>query len=139
MLVGFVMEVPTTCPASDLTGQTSLHQIDLHMLNFLLRVPSFDNQSVDELYKAHSEPKQIPIHRVDGKPGQSHAPPHAIFPIESTLRANEVVDPEVIISDYGTSLIVSQTPSPELYTPALYAPPEHFFSEPITNPTAADI
>ncbi|KAF1971940.1 kinase domain-containing protein [Bimuria novae-zelandiae CBS 107.79] len=34
---------------------------------------------------------------------------------------------------------VSQTPSPTLHTPALYAPPEDFFHEPITRPTAADI
>ncbi|KUM64173.1 hypothetical protein ACN42_g2923 [Penicillium freii] len=56
-----------------------------------------------------------------------------------SLPANEMDDPEIIISDYGTSFIVSQTPSPTLYTPALYSPPEDFFSEPITRPTAADI
>lgn len=53
--------------------------------------------------------------------------------------ANELDDQEVIISDYGTSFIVSQTPSPTLHTPALYAPPEDFFHEPITRPAAADI
>lgn len=53
--------------------------------------------------------------------------------------SNEVVDPEVIISDYGTSFVISQTQSPTLHTPALYAPPEEHFQEPITHPAAADI
>ena len=56
-----------------------------------------------------------------------------------SIPANELDNPEVIISDYGTSFIVSQTPSPTLHTPALYAPPEDLFNERITRPTAADI
>lgn len=55
------------------------------------------------------------------------------------MPANEVDNPEVIISDYGTSFIVSRTLSPTLYTPALYAPPEDLFNEPISQPQAADI
>lgn len=55
------------------------------------------------------------------------------------MPANEVDDPVIIISDYGTSFIVAQTPSPTLHTPALYSPPEDFFNEPIIQPTAADI
>lgn len=56
-----------------------------------------------------------------------------------SMPANEVHDPEIIISDYGTSFIVSQTPPPTLHTPALNAPPEGLFNEPIIRPTAADI
>jgi hypothetical protein len=55
------------------------------------------------------------------------------------MPANEVADPDIIISDYGTSFVVSQTPSPTLHTPALYSLPEDFFNEPITIPTAADV
>lgn len=55
------------------------------------------------------------------------------------MPANELVDPEIIISDFGTSFIMSQTPYPVLHTPALYAPPEDLFKEPITKPTAADV
>lgn len=55
------------------------------------------------------------------------------------MPANEMNDPEVIISDYGTSFIMSQTPSPTLRTPALYSPPEDFFNEHIIQPTAEDI
>ncbi|GES61049.1 kinase-domain-containing protein [Aspergillus terreus] len=56
----------------------------------------------------------------------------------SEIPADEVDDPKVIISDYGTSFIVSEILSPALYTPALYSPPEDFFNEPI-QPTTADI
>ncbi|KAJ5507554.1 kinase domain-containing protein [Penicillium freii] len=100
---------------------------------------NLDSLSTAELYKRFSKPYEVPIRRVDGKPGEPHAPPHAIYPMALSLPANEMDDPEIIISDYGTSFIVSQTPSSTLYTPALYSPPEDFFSEPITRPTAADI
>lgn len=56
-----------------------------------------------------------------------------------SMPANEVNDPEIITSDYGTSFIVPQTRSPTLHTPALYSPPEDFFNEPIIQPTATDI
>ncbi|KAL4791518.1 kinase domain-containing protein [Aspergillus venezuelensis] len=48
-------------------------------------------------------------------------------------------DPEIIITDYGTSFVAFQTSSPTLQTPDLYAPPEALFEEPIMIPTAADI
>ena len=77
--------------------------------------------------------------RLDGKPGEPHAPPYAIYLMALRMPANEVDDPEIIISDYGTSFVVAQTPPQTLHTPALYSPPEDFFNEPITQPTAADV
>ncbi|KAL4953699.1 kinase-like domain-containing protein [Aspergillus filifer] len=53
--------------------------------------------------------------------------------------ACKMEDPEIIITDYATSFVASQTSSPTLQTPALYAPPEQLFEEPLTIPTAADI
>ncbi|PYH99363.1 protein kinase [Aspergillus ellipticus CBS 707.79] len=86
---------------------------DPHLRNFLLRIPDFDSLSPAELYKRFGEPSEVPIRRET---------------------------PKFIISDYGTSLIVSQAPSPPtLHPPALYSPPEDFFNEPIIQPTAADI
>nr|KMM73076.1 hypothetical protein CPAG_09365 [Coccidioides posadasii RMSCC 3488] len=49
------------------------------------------------------------------------------------MPANEVTDPEVIISDYRTSFIVSKTPSPTLHMPALYSPLEELFNKHITT------
>ncbi|KAJ6051001.1 kinase domain-containing protein [Penicillium canescens] len=112
---------------------------DLHLRNFLLRVPDFDSLSVDKLYKRFGKPYEVPIRRVDGKPGEPHAPPYAIYSMVLSMPANEVHNPEIIISDYGTSFIVADTPTPTLHTLALYSPPEDFFDEPIIQPTAADI
>ncbi|KAF1955554.1 kinase domain-containing protein [Byssothecium circinans] len=112
---------------------------DLHLRNFLLRTPAFYGLSTVELYKRFSEPFKVPIRRVDGKPGGPHAPPHGIYPMTLSMPANELDDLEVIISGYRTLFVVSQTPSLTLHTPALYAPPEDLFYEPITRPAAADI
>ncbi|PGH05300.1 CMGC/SRPK protein kinase [Blastomyces parvus] len=112
---------------------------DLHLHNFLLRTPNFDNLSTADLYERHGKPFEVPTRRVDGKPSTPHAPPRVTYPMVWNMPANEMTDPELIISDYGTSFIVSQTPSPTLHTPALYSPPEVFFNERITIPTAADV
>ncbi|RAL16730.1 kinase-like protein [Aspergillus homomorphus CBS 101889] len=112
---------------------------ELHLRNFLIRIPNFDDLSTAELYKRFRQPYMVPIRRVDEKPGSPHAPPHAIYPMAMRMPANEQDNPELIISDYGTSFMISQTTAPTLHTPALYAPPEDFFNEPITQPTAADI
>lgn len=110
---------------------------DLHLRNFLLRIPSFDSLTTEELFNHYGKPYEVPIRRVDGKAPEPHAPPHAIYPMIPSLPANEISDPEVIISDYGTSFIPTQTASPTLHTPALYANPGDFFQEPVTP--AADV
>ncbi|OJJ49268.1 hypothetical protein ASPZODRAFT_157692 [Penicilliopsis zonata CBS 506.65] len=99
----------------------------------------FDRLSTAEIYQRFGEPIDVPVQRLDGKPSEPHAPPHAIYPMAMNMPANEQNDPEIIISDYGTSFLVSQTPSPTLHTPVLYSPPEDLFNEPIIQPTAADI
>lgn len=55
------------------------------------------------------------------------------------VAASELDNPEIIISDYGTSFKLTETPAPPLQTPVLYSPPEDFFNELITQPTASDI
>ncbi|KAJ6114303.1 kinase domain-containing protein [Penicillium sp. IBT 16267x] len=140
----FPLDAARSAAAQLLLGLSYLHANgichgDLHLRNFLLRIPDLDGLSIPELYQRFGKPYEVPIRRVDGKPCEPHAPPHAIYPMNLSIPANEVDDPEIIISDYGTSFIMSQTPSPTLYTPALYSPPEDLFNEPITQPTAADI
>ncbi|RYP77389.1 hypothetical protein DL771_001184 [Monosporascus sp. 5C6A] len=90
-----------------------------------------------ELYGRYGKPEEAPVSRVDGKAPEPHAPPHAIYPMTQSLPASKTFDPEIVISDYGTSFVASQTPSPTLYTLPLYRPPEGFFGDPITP--AADI
>lgn len=107
------------------------------MRNFLLRIPCLDPLNTDELYKIYGEPFQVPIRRLDEKDPQPQAPRHAIYPMTFKMPAHQIVDPEIVISDYGTSFLVSEESDPRLYTPALYLPPEDFFGEPIT--LAADV
>ncbi|PLB52501.1 SR protein-specific kinase Dsk1 [Aspergillus steynii IBT 23096] len=140
----FPPDAARSTAAQLLLGLSYLHangicQGDIHLRNFLLRMPNFDDLSTAELYKRFGELYEVPIRRVDGNPGAPHAPPHAIYPMAVSMPANELYNPEIITSDYGTSFIVSQTASPTLHTPALYSPPEDFFNEPIIHPTAADV
>ena len=116
---------------------TKCHCLDLHMRNFLLRIPSLDSMTTADLYQRYGEPSEVPVRRMDKRPPEPHAPAHAIFPMRTSLAADKISDPEIVISDYGTSFIPSRTTLPKLYTPALYAPPEYFFGDPITP--AADI
>lgn len=92
--------------------------------------------SSQELYDRYRLDK-ISVTRVDGAPVEPHAPSYAVYPINISMPADKVSDPLVFISDYGTSFAVATESAPELHTPALYAPPEDFFQEPIT--LAADI
>ncbi|OAX83059.1 hypothetical protein ACJ72_02589 [Emergomyces africanus] len=95
----------------------------------------FDNLSINELYDRHGKPYEVSA--LDGKPSIPYAPPHIIYSMIWKMPANELVNPEILIPDYGTSFIVSKTPSPTLRTPALYAPPEEFFNDHII--TAVDV
>ncbi|EGD94343.1 serine/threonine protein kinase [Trichophyton tonsurans CBS 112818] len=84
------------------------------------------------------KPYEVPTHRLDGKPSAPHAPLHVVYPMKQNMPSNEMTDPEILISDYGTSFAVSKTTSPRLHTPTLYAPPEDFFNDRIIG-TAADV
>ncbi|KAL4933346.1 kinase-like domain-containing protein [Aspergillus undulatus] len=128
----FPRDAARSVAAQLIMGLSYLHannsETYLYLRNFLLRVPNFDKLSTSDSY-----------HAVDGKPNTPNAPPHAILPPVWKMPANRMTDPEIVITDYGTSFIASQTPFPTLRTPALYSLPEGFFQEPITIPTAADV
>lgn len=131
---GYVCSFDLIADSSYLTTRLT----DLHLGNFLLRVPEFDNLSPDELYERHGKPYEVPTHRLDGKPSAPHAPLHVVYPMKQNMPSNKMTDPEILISDYGTSFTISKTTSPRLHTPALYAPPEDFFNDRIIG-TAADV
>lgn len=48
---------------------------DLHLRNFLLRIPNFDSWTTEELYQHHGKPCEVRIRRIDGKAPGPHAPP----------------------------------------------------------------
>ncbi|EDN04048.1 predicted protein [Histoplasma mississippiense (nom. inval.)] len=126
----FPQDAARSIAAQLIMGLNYLHENDvchgdLHLRNFLLRVPSFDNLTTTELHEHHSKPYEIPTRRLDEKPSIPHAPPHVIYPMLWNIPANKVIDPEIIISDYGASF------------EGVYSPPEEFFNDHIT--TAADV
>ena len=125
--------------ASEIYHSTYLTLADIHLHNILLRAPNFDSLNTEELYERYGKPHGVPIVREDGKPSKPHAPQQAIYPMNLNMPADRMINPGIIISDYGTSFVVSQTSSPKIHTPALYSPPEDFFGESIIKPTAADV
>ncbi|KAK1589922.1 kinase domain-containing protein [Colletotrichum navitas] len=148
----FPVETARSIAAQIIMGVSYLHSRgvchgDLHMRNFLLYSQDF-NQNLNSLdpeglYKRYRLDK-APISRFDGTPVGPHAPPYAVYPMHVKTPADNVVDPMVGISDYGTSFVVAtvkealtEPHTPELHTPALYLPPEGFFNDLITQ--AADI
>ncbi|KAI1122750.1 kinase domain-containing protein [Nemania abortiva] len=137
----FLVETARSIAAQLILGVSYLHSRglchgDLHLRNFLLCGPDINHFSPSELYERYRLDK-APIRRFDGAALEPHAPPYAVYPMNTGMSADKVVDPIIKISDYGTSFIVSTETSPKLHTPALYLPPEDFFGEPITQ--AADI
>ncbi|POR32682.1 Uncharacterized protein TPAR_07103 [Tolypocladium paradoxum] len=140
----FPVEAARSVVAQCITGLSYLHYNgvchgDLHMHNILLRNSKLSTMSTSDVYERFGKPYSVPVRRLDGAAVEPNAPPHAILPMVQNMPANKVHDPEILISDYGTSFLVKETPSPTLYTPALYCPPEAFFGEPLLTPTAADI
>ena len=115
---------------------TLLTKIDLHLRNFLLHGSDYNKLSLDELYRLYPLYK-APVKRMDDAPVGPHAPPYAVYPMNTKVAADKLMDPLVQIFDYGTSFLAATEPSPELHTPPLFLPPEDFFQEPIT--LAADI
>lgn len=89
-----------------------------------------------QLYKRYPLYK-VPIRRLDGSVVQPHAPTNAVYPMSMKTSADKVHGPLITLTDFGTSFVVAQDPSPKLHTLPLYLPLEDVFGEPIT--LAADI
>jgi serine/threonine-protein kinase SRPK3 len=109
------------------------------MRNILLKLqlPRFNELTVGDLYGQVGPPSTTPVNRKDGVPVTPYAPAQAVYPMFVNMPANDVANPEIVISDYGTSFFVSQEKTPKLHTFPHYRPPEDFFGDPIT--LAADV
>ncbi len=93
--------------------------------------------SVDEAYQHYGEPSSTLIKRLDGGVVEPHAPSRAVYPALVGMVCDEILDPELLITDYGTAFEVARGTRVKLRTPAMSLPPEDLFDEPITR--AADI
>ncbi|KAK4233741.1 protein kinase dsk1 [Achaetomium macrosporum] len=138
----FPVEVARSIAAQLILGLSYMHSRgvchgDLHMRNFLIYNSNLGHLSPEELYTRYPL-HQNPVTRTDGQAPEPHAPPQAVVPMWIKTRGDELVDPIVKISDYGTSFVATnRKPAPTLQTPALYLPPEGFFDESATP--AADV
>ncbi|KAM4060494.1 kinase [Hirsutella rhossiliensis] len=118
----FPAETARSIAARCVMGLSYLHSNgvchgDLHMRNILLHDSELSTTSTTDIYKRFGEPYSVPIRRLDGGALELNAPPHAIFPMAQNMRGHEMHDPEILISEYGTSFLVKQASSPTLYTP----------------------
>ncbi|KAH8890896.1 SR protein-specific kinase Dsk1 [Thozetella sp. PMI_491] len=137
----FPMEAARSMTAQLTMGLAFLHSRgvchgDMHLNNFLLRIPHLGSSAVRELYQRYGDPYTTLIRRIDEEDVVPHAPPRITFPICFSMPAGQVADPQVVIADYGSSFNATEE-RPELNSPATSLPPEDFFDEPVTP--AADI
>lgn len=96
--------------------------------------------AVEEVYKRFGEPFKVPISRIDKAPLGPEAPSYAVIPMNLTIPANKIANPQIQICDFGTSFMIDDdVESATLHTPATLLPPEAFFNEKITTPAAADV
>ncbi|KAK2019407.1 kinase-like protein [Colletotrichum eremochloae] len=134
----FPVETARSTTAQLIMGVSYLHSRgvcdgDLHLRNFVLYTQDLKIYNRYRLDKA-------PVTRFDGATVRPHALPNAVYPMHVKTPADNVVDPMVGISDYGTSFVVAtgketatEPHTPELHTPALYLSPEAFFNDPVTQ------
>ncbi|KAK4152905.1 protein kinase dsk1 [Chaetomidium leptoderma] len=137
----FPVETARSIAAQLILGLSYLHSRgvshgDLHMQNFIYGL-NIDHLSPDELYSRYHF-DTAPVRRVNGAAPEPHAPPYAVWSMPIKTPADKLVDPIIKISDYGTSFVTADNPSPQLCTPTLYRPPEALFDDRII-PFAADI
>ncbi|KAL7626508.1 hypothetical protein AAE478_003280 [Parahypoxylon ruwenzoriense] len=118
----FPVEAARSAAAQLIMGLSYLHACgichgDLHLGNFLLRIPNLDSMSTADLYNYYGKPDDVCVRRVDGQAPEPHAPSHAIYPMVPSMAAHGIFDPEIVISDYGTYYPCSGcvTPGVNLY------------------------
>ncbi|RAK94172.1 kinase-like protein [Aspergillus costaricaensis CBS 115574] len=140
----FPLDVAKAIVAQVILGVDYMHSRgvghgDLHTRNILFQPTDFDTLSTTDIYNRFGPPFQIPISRIDNHHHSihPHAPTHAIIPMTMTQQL-PTSNINIKISDFGTSYLFTNPPSPEaLHTPTILLPPEAIFHDPITS--AADI
>ncbi|ODM21626.1 hypothetical protein SI65_02470 [Aspergillus cristatus] len=74
---------------------------DLHLNNILLR-QHFENMTIDQLHACLGEPVRVPVKRLgEDSPG---FPKYCVPPAYITQSSEEIVDAQIIISDFGEAL-----------------------------------
>lgn len=65
-------------------------------------------------------------------------PSYSVTPAQLVIPSEKIIDPRLIISDFGEAWLRDTETRPELQTPVLYIPPETVFSK-ASNGTPADV
>jgi serine/threonine-protein kinase SRPK3 len=106
---------------------------DLHSNNILFKLPGPDQWSEDDLYSRIGEPKKVPVKRLDNGVCGPEVPTYCVPPAMIFVSCEDVVQPHIIISDFGESFTTpdqkSESDPPQLKTPVTLLPPEAFFHE----------
>ncbi|PYI00006.1 kinase-like protein [Aspergillus ellipticus CBS 707.79] len=80
------------------------------------------------LYSYLEEPQKLPVERLDRIPIGPEVPRYCVPPAMIFRSSEEVLDAQVIISDFGEAFFQNQERK-DLHTPILLLPPEIFFHE----------
>lgn len=99
--------------------------MDLHSNNILFK-SSFAWCGIDELYSRIGEPQRLPVERLDGNPNGLEVPEYCIPPALIFQSSEEIVDSQIIISDFGEAFFQTEKRK-ELHSPLLLLPPEILF------------
>ncbi|KAK9237235.1 kinase-like protein [Lipomyces kononenkoae] len=129
----FPVNVARSISAQVLLGLDYIHSCgvvrsDLHSNNILFRCPIFGGCTTEVLYGHLGEPRRLPVERLDKNPNGPGVPGYCIPPAMIFQSSEEMVNTQVIISDFGEAYLQDEQRN-ELRTPIMLLPPEVFFGE----------
>jgi serine/threonine-protein kinase SRPK3 len=94
----------------------------------LFKLPSFEAScTTEDLYLKIGRPQMLPVQRLDKQPVGPGVPRYCVPPSIVVTSAEEVVNAEIIIADFGEAFICDA--DVKLRTPILLLPPESIFKE----------
>ncbi|KZF25645.1 protein kinase [Xylona heveae TC161] len=130
----FTPKVARAISAQALLGLDYIHSCgiihgDLHSNNILFISSNFSWCTTEELYRRVEEPQKLPVERLDGGLKGPEVPKYCVPPALMFQSSEEVVDSQVLISDFGEAFFQSEEERQHLHTPILLLPPEMFFHE----------
>ncbi|KAH8431022.1 uncharacterized protein LDX57_008683 [Aspergillus melleus] len=95
---GGLSHQPRSCIRLDLT------YLDVHLSNVLVKLPgTFDDMSIEQLYKTYGDPETVPVSRCDGEPLPPNVPTRAVVPLFLGKYAEKFVlsDAQPLLGDFG--------------------------------------
>ncbi|PNP74518.1 hypothetical protein FNYG_12141 [Fusarium nygamai] len=115
---------------------------DLHLGNFLLRLPStLDNLSDQQIYEKFGPPKPEPVVREDGQPLPPGVPSNVYWPIWMAKASDELrlSESKIFLADFGTAFYPDRKSRFGSSTPLDICPPEARFEPTTPLSFSADI